>query len=75
MKTVNLKGQTLSIKIIIKPSNKHMYLRVKNDTLVITSPTKVSDDRLYQIINDLKDKLSLKKHLSKNSVYGIIIPT
>ena len=69
MKTVNLKGQTLSIKIIIKPSNKHMYLRVKNDTLVITSPTKVSDDRLYQIINDLKDKLSLPKKDIENKIH------
>lgn len=57
MNKIKIKDKILNVEIIIKPSNKHMYLRVKNDTIVITSPTKISENRLKLLVEQHFDKL------------------
>lgn len=55
MDNIIIDGKLYKINIIIKPTNKYMYMRVKNDNIIITTPNKVTDLYLNNFINKNKD--------------------
>ena len=66
MDNINIDGNIYKIKIIYKPTNKYMYMRVKNDNIVITTPSKLTENKLLNFIN--KNKEFILKRTKLNNV-------
>ena len=52
MKKVVVKGHEFNIEVILKRSNKRIYMRVKNGYLQFTTPVRLTDERITEIISD-----------------------
>ena len=52
MKKVVVKGHEFNVEVILKRSNKRIYMRVKNGYLQFTTPVRLTDERITEIISD-----------------------
>lgn len=52
MKTIHVHQQCFFVEVKKKPSNKKIYLRLKNGIVFITSPVDLSDESIIDIIRN-----------------------
>jgi predicted metal-dependent hydrolase len=72
MKIIVVNGIEYKVEVILKKRNKKTYMRVKDDVIVITTPLKMSDNMLTDLIKrniGVISKLITKKSIEDNSIH------
>jgi len=71
---VEIRDKEINVETLIKPSNRNIYFRIKDNTLYLTIPSKFSELRIISLIHENEDriyKLLLKNSCEKQKVCHI----
>jgi predicted metal-dependent hydrolase len=72
MKIIVVNGIEYKVEVILKKRNKKTYMRVKDGVIVITTPLKMSDNMLTDLIYrniGVISKLITKKSIEDNIIH------
>ena len=63
---VNINNLDIEVEVIIKRTNRNIYFRIRDNKLIITTPYKLSEEKIYSLIN--QNLKYFEKHLSNNNL-------